>query len=251
MSETTPRLPLLLLPGLLCDAAVWTAQRDALAPLAEMHVPAYGLLDSLPAMAAHVLATAPQPRFALAGHSMGGRVALEVVRQAPERVLGLALLDTGYQPLPDGEAGARERSGRMALLAQARSEGMRAMGRQWARGMVHPDRLAAPLFEAILDMIERSSPAQFEAQITALLARPDATPLLANITCPVLLQCGRDDAWSPLARHEAMLGLLPTGAKIEVIEHAGHMTTMEQPDAVAAGLARWLRRCAQQPRTPA
>lgn len=231
---------LVLLPGLLCDEAVWTAQRDAL-PEARCVVPDFGTLDSLGAMAELVLASVPAPRFALAGHSMGGRVALEIVRRAPQRVERLALLDTGVDPLAPGEAGAAERARRLELLALARSRGMRAMGREWARGMVHPSRLDTPLFEAVLDMIERRTPAVFAAQIAALLARPDARPVLAGTRCDTLLLCGRQDAWSPLARHEQMLALLPA-ARLVVVEDCGHMSTMERPQAVSAALGDWLQR---------
>lgn len=233
---------LMLLPGLMCDDAVWADQVHALSPQAQVRVAAYGLIDSLDGMARHVLATAQADRFAVAGHSMGGRVALEVCRLAPERVLGLALLDTGCAPLVGGDHGDSERSGRLALLAQARAEGMRAMGRAWARGMVHPDRLDTPLFDSLLDMITRSSPDQYAAQINALLKRPDARPLLPQITCPTMLLCGRDDGWSPVARHEEMQAAI-AGATLDVIAHCGHMATMEQPQAVSAVMSRWLRRC--------
>jgi pimeloyl-ACP methyl ester carboxylesterase len=182
----------------------------------------------------------PPGPFALAGHSMGGRVALEVLRQAPARVARLALLDTGYQGLDPGAAGVEERRGRERLLHLARTEGMRAMGRQWARGMVHPSRLDTPLFEAVLQMIERKTPDIFAAQIEALLGRPDATPLLATIRCPTLILCGRDDAWSPLSRHLEMQAAI-AGAQLGVIEDSGHMTTMEQPDAVTQHFVRWLQ----------
>jgi pimeloyl-ACP methyl ester carboxylesterase len=198
-----PKSTLLLLPGLMCDTAAWQGQLDALSALANCQALGYGQLNSIGAMAEHVLAHAPTPRFALAGHSMGGRVALEIVRRAPERVERLALLDTGFHPLQPGAAGEAERAGRFELLALARREGMRAMGRQWARGMVHSDRLGTTVFDEILDMIDRSSPDTFAAQIQALLDRPDATDLLPRIACPTLLLCGRDDGWSPLARHEA------------------------------------------------
>lgn len=233
---------LMLLPGLMCDAAVWAHQVSALP--ARCVVPAWGLRDSLSDMAVQVLQEAPTERFALAGHSMGGRVALEVMRQAPERVERLALLDTGTHTLAGGEAGAKERAGRMALLALAQTRGMRALGGQWARGMVHPDQLATPLFESILAMLERSSPAQFAAQVQALLARPDAASLLADIRCPVLVLCGRDDAWSPPAQHEAMHAALSnaTCSSLCVIDHCGHMSTLEQPAAVTAALASWLVR---------
>lgn len=230
---------LLLLPGLLCDETVWAAQRASLAAIADCRVPVYGALDTIEAMADQVLATAPAGGFALAGHSMGGRVALEVVRRAPERVLRLALLDTGFQALPAGEAGEKERAGRYQLLALARSQGMRAMGAQWARGMVHPERAGDAVFEDILRMIAGNTLAMFESQIRALLSRPDATALLPLIGCPALLLCGRDDAWSPLARHEEMHAAIP-GSRLEIIERSGHMTTMERPRAVSLALQAWL-----------
>jgi pimeloyl-ACP methyl ester carboxylesterase len=233
--------PLVLLPGLLCDAAVWAPQVEALAGRVACHVVDYGERNSLAAMAEHALATAPAQRFALAGHSMGGRVAFEVWRRAPERIERLALLDTSYHPLAEGEAGETERRGRHALLETARREGMRTMARAWALGMVHPDRHAGPVFEAVLDMFERSTPAVFAAQIEALLDRPDATPLLGTIACPTLLLCGRDDGWSPPARHEFMQARI-AASQLVVVEHCGHMSTLEQPGAVTAAFAAWLDR---------
>lgn len=233
------RPTLLLLPGLLCDETVWTAQCADLGGIADCRVPVYRTLASIEAMAEQVLATAPSDTFAMAGHSMGGRVALEVIRRAPERVLRLALLDTGFQALAAGDAGAKERAGRYQLLERARAEGMRAMGEQWARAMVRPERIDDPVFEAILQMIARNTPEMFESQIRALLARPDATALLPLIGCPVLLLCGRDDLWSPLARHEEMQSAI-SGSRLEVIEMSGHMTTMEQPAEVSRALAGWL-----------
>ncbi len=237
-AETEMKPRLVLLPGLLCDEAVWAAQCEALGAF-QCLVPSYGSLDSIAGMARHVLQSVDAPRFSLAGHSMGGRVALEVVRQAPERVERLALLDTGMQALAGGEAGERERQGRMALLDQARREGMRAMGRQWARGMVHPSRLDSPLFEQILEMIERKTPAIFEAQIQALLGRPDTSDVLRSLRIPTLLACGRQDAWSPLSRHEEMQALAPA-SRLVVIEDSGHMSTMEQPAAVSRMLRDWM-----------
>ncbi|MCR5884444.1 alpha/beta hydrolase [Rhizobacter sp. J219] len=232
-------VPLVLLPGLLCDRAVWAPQIEGLRHLAECHVAHYGLLDSLGAMARHVLDTVPAERFALAGHSMGGRVAFEVWRQAPGRVTHLALLDTSYHPLAPGEAGENERLGRHTLLDKARREGMRAMADEWARGMVHESRIGGPVFAAILDMFERSTPEVFGAQIKALLDRPDADPLLPTITCPTLVLCGRDDAWSPPARHEHLQARI-AGSRLVVVERCGHMSTMEQPEAVTQAFARWL-----------
>jgi pimeloyl-ACP methyl ester carboxylesterase len=231
---------LMLLPGLNCDAATWAPQVEALKTQARCVIPAWGLRDSLTAMAEQVLAEAPTERFAVAGHSMGGRVALELMRLAPQRVERLALLSTGTQPLAAGEAGEKEKAGRMALLKIAQEQGMRAMAKQWARGMVHPERLDTPLFEQVLDMLERGSADQFAAQINALLKRPDATPLLASITCPTLVLTGHEDTWSGPAQHEAMAAAIPH-AKLVIVEHCGHMCTMEQPQALSAALAGWLR----------
>lgn len=232
---------LMLLPGLNCDAAVWAPQVAALKDQVNCVVPAWGLRDSLTAMAEQVLAEAPTERFAVAGHSMGGRVALEVFRLAPQRVERLALLSTGTHPLAAGEAGEKEKAGRLALLQIARTQGMRAMGQQWARGMVHRDRLDTPVFEEVLDMLERGSAEQYAAQINALLTRPDAGPLLPTIACPTLVLTGREDAWSGPAQHEAMAAAIP-GAQLVIVEHCGHMCTMEQPQAVSEALTAWLRR---------
>ncbi|GGO83473.1 hydrolase [Marinobacterium nitratireducens] len=229
---------LLLLPGLLCDRAVWQDQIKALHDI-DCRVPDYGSAASIEDMAQIALQDAA-PRFALAGHSMGGRVALEICRQAPERVTRLMLLDTGFQPRAQGEAGAREEQGRLALLRQAREHGMREMGSTWLNGMVHPSRLEdSELVGQILAMIERKTPTIFAAQIEALLSRPDASPLLPRLACPTWLVCGREDSWSPLQRHEEMARLVP-GSRLEVIEDSGHMTTMERPEAVSALLRQWL-----------
>lgn len=232
---------LMLLPGLNCDAAVWAPQVAALQGQARCVVPAWGLRDSLTAMAQQVLAEAPTERFSVAGHSMGGRVALEVMRLAPQRVERLALLDTGTHPLAAGEAGEKEREGRMALLRIAQQQGMRVMAQEWARGMVHSDRIGGPVFDEVLAMFDRGSAAQYAAQINALLTRPDAAPLLPGITCPTLVLTGRQDAWSGPAQHEAMAAAIPN-AQLVIVEDSGHMTTLEQPQVVSAALANWLRR---------
>lgn len=239
----TNKLTTIFLPGLLCDAAVWPAQRAAFEDRSDCRIADYGMLDSLPGMAASVLEDAPR-EFLLVAHSMGGRVALEMLRLAQDRIKGLALLDTGYQARDPGAAGERETNSRMALVALARQSGMRAMGAQWARGMVHPDRLGdAPLMETILDMIERKSLSVFEAQVRALLARPDAGPLLPLIRCPTLLLCGREDTWSPPARHEEMARLIP-GARLVLVDDCGHMSTLERSGEVNAALLAWLAQIA-------
>jgi pimeloyl-ACP methyl ester carboxylesterase len=229
--------PLVLVPGLLCDEAVWAPQIRALQARFPVQVPHHGERDSLGAMAEAILAQAA-PRFALAGHSMGGRVALEVYARAPERVTRLALLDTGYEGFADGAAG--ERDGRLRLLGIARSQGMRPMGADWARGMVHPARLTdTALMEAILDMIARANPAVFAAQIRALLARPDRTALLPRIAVPTLVLCGHEDSWSPIERHRVMAAQIPHSVLVDIPD-SGHMCTMERPEEVSQALRAWL-----------
>lgn len=231
---------LLLLPGLLCDAAVWAPVLPRLALVAECRIPEYADETSLGAMAERVLATAP-PTFAVAGHSMGGRVALEIVRRAPQRVERLAVLDSGYRTRPDGAAGEQERAGRLALLGIARTQGMRAMASAWVQPMVHPARRDdAALIRAILDMFERRTPAQYAGQIEALLARPDATEVLRSVACPTLILGGREDGWSPPAQQQEMAALV-RGARLAIVDDCGHMATMERPEDVAAALTDWLR----------
>lgn len=229
-----------LVPGLTCDAAVWRHQASVLGRHFNVHITSHDGSDSLGRMAEHVLATAPE-RFALAGHSMGGRVALEVMALAPERVSRLALLDTGFEALPGGDAGAREKAKRARLVEIARSEGMLAMGKEWAVGMVHPARLDDDaLMEGIHRMIARCPLPHFEAQIRALLARPDRGELLRAIRVPTLVLCGREDAWSPPSQHVEMAGRIAHANLVEV-PHCGHMCTMEQPEAITHALANWLQ----------
>lgn len=233
------RETVVFLPGLLSDDAVWQPQVARLSARYDCIVADYGAADSIAAMAQAALAAAP-PRFSLVGHSMGGRVALEVMRSSPRRVTRLALLDTGYQARPQGERGEAEARTRLALLELARAEGMRVMGREWLRGMLHPERLRdGPLIESLLDMIERKSAGTFAAQIDALLNRPSAEEVLRAIRCQTLVVCGRQDQWAPLLRHEDMSRMI-AGASLAVIEDSGHMVTLERPEEVTTALASWL-----------
>lgn len=233
--------PLLLIPGLMCNEAVWDPVIPWLSPLVSCRVVDHGVANSLPLMAQQLLRDAPA-RFALAGHSMGARVAIEVFRQAPERVSRIALLDSGHLPLPLGEAGEQEKEKRHQLLHIARTQGVRSMARVWVQGMVHPQRLSdAALIESIVQMFERKAPEIFAAQIQALLDRPDARPVLQVLDVPTLIACGDQDLWAPVAQHQAMQALVPH-AVLEVISDAGHMAPMERPQATAEVLLRWLDR---------
>jgi pimeloyl-ACP methyl ester carboxylesterase len=230
---------MLLLPGLMCDHTFWAALATEMPPRMRCKVVDYGDADTITGMAEITLASAPR-QFALAGHSMGGRVALEVMRMAPERVQKLVLMDTGYLPLAAGDKGETEKAGRRALMDVANREGVRAMAHEWVKGMVHPDRLKdALLIETILRMFERRSAGRFAHQQAALLARPDASPVLTALSVPTLLMCGRQDSWATVAQHEAMQALAPH-ASLAVIEDAGHMVLMERPEASVHAILQFL-----------
>lgn len=238
MKEIPLTLPLLVLPGLMCDAIFWQPLVDTL----PCQVVDYGDANSITAMAEVVLAvaSASSSGFALAGHSMGGRVALEVARLAPERVEKIILMDTGYLPPQPGSVGDTEKAGRMALVDMARNQGVRAMGQVWVKGMVHPDRLNdARLIETILTMFEGKTAERFTRQQHALLNRPDASGVLAVLRVPTLLLCGRQDSWANVAQHTAMQGLVPH-AQLSVIEDAGHMVLMEKPEATVQAIRQFL-----------
>src|SRR5579863_9413879 len=235
------RQAVILLPGLVCDQTVWQQQIDALSDVADSTCADYGTLDSLPAMAEAVLRAAPE-RFSLAGHSMGGRVALQVYRLAPHRVARIALLDTGYLPLAAAEAGQQEAEARKRgeLVALAQSQGMRAMLRQWLPPMIAPRRINdTVLVNAIVEMMSRKTPEIFAAQVRALLARPDASAVLEQIRCPALVLTGSEDGWSTPAQHAAMAAKIP-GSQLVIVPDSGHMSTMERPAAVSAALRAWL-----------
>jgi pimeloyl-ACP methyl ester carboxylesterase len=235
------RIPLVLLPGLVCDAAVWLHARATLSPRTQVTIAGYGSLDSLGAMAEKVLRESP-PRFTVAGHSMGGRIALEVLRRAPERVAGIALLDTGVQPLASGEAGQREVAGRQELVQLARERGMAQMAARWVQGMIWGPRLhETALVASVIEMFTRSSAETFAAQIRALIARPDASALLPGIRCPALVLCGEQDSWAPAERHREMAAKIPD-AQLVLVPECGHMCTLERPEAVTGALIDWYER---------
>jgi len=225
---------LFLLPGLMCDEAVWEHQYAHLSDHARILIPDFRGYDSLIAMAQHVLDMAPE-RYAVAGHSMGGRVALELFNLAPTRVTRLALLDTGVHPQTEGEIKIRQSYIDMALTG-----GMQAVADAWIKPMLHPDRHKdTELIKRITAMLERTTIDEFIWQIRALLDRPDASVYLPKIRCRTMLLVGSHDTWSPPNQHEEMLNLIQN-ADITIIENAGHMTPMEKPEAVTEALRNWL-----------
>jgi pimeloyl-ACP methyl ester carboxylesterase len=228
--------PLVLLSGLLSDDLIWAGVALRLADRATVRIVNFPDLSSIGAMADRVLEISPM-RFALAGHSMGGRVALEVIRRAPDRVRGLALLNTGVHPLRDGEIASRGE-----LVRIARERGMAAVAAAWLPPMMGspPERINA-LMPLLTAMVERSTPESFAGQIKALIERPDAEAVLPSINVPTLLMSGTHDTWSPVDQHRAMQRQIPH-ATLVAIEDAGHMAPIEQPVAVAAALREWLGR---------
>lgn len=228
--------PLVLIPGLLCDGAVWQAQLHGLAEAARMHVADVTRDDSMAAMAARVLAEAPFERFALAGFSMGGYVAFEVLRQGPARVSRLALLDTSARP----DTPERSRQRREFVALALRERGFTPVNRVMLPFMVHASRLHdAPLVAEIRAMADRVGVAAYVRQQEAIIGRADSRPGLARIAVPALVLCGREDALTPLDAHEEMAAGIP-GARLEVVESCGHMAPMERPEAVNSALLKWL-----------
>ncbi len=228
---SSARRPVLyLLPGLLCDGSIFAAQREGLADLCEVRSPHFRGLDSIDAMAQRVLAEAPE-RFALAGFSMAGRVALQIMALAPERVERLCVFDTGVKPPAPGEAQRRQ-----VLVDLAYREGMLALADAWLPPMLAPSsRGNAAITSPLVEMICRSTPDDHALQIKALLSRPDARPVLKKIKCPTLVLCGALDEWAPPAQHREIADAIP-GAKLEVIDGAGHFVSVEQPAAFTRAL---------------
>ncbi len=230
-------LPLLLLSGLACDDRVWREVVPALAPRADIRFLHFDGFSAIPAMAAHVLATAP-PRFVVAGHSMGGRVALAMAGMAPERLGGMALLSTGIRP-----AGPAEPERGVRLMAIARRQGMAALAADWLPPLLCDGPARNPaLFTDLAAMVAARHPDSFCGQVEALLHRPDMTASLAAFPGPVLLLCGAADQWSPPADHLDMAAraVHSVGARVQIIAGAGHFLPVEQPVAVAAALNAWL-----------
>ena len=223
-----------LLCGLLCDAEIWSGIAGELQKFGEVRIFDFPNFSSMQAMAEHVL-TSIAGNFVVVGHSMGGRVALEIVRRSPERVRAVALFNTGTHP-----PGPHEPESRQRLLTLAQQHGMSALAREWLPPMMgRSTDLAGPLMKRLTRMVERATPETFAMQIHALLSRPDASPVLSTVRVPTLLLSGTDDTWSPPTQHQKMQELCPA-AQLVLIERAGHMAPVEQPEKVAATLQSWL-----------
>ena len=226
---------LVLVPGLLCDALLWQAQIEALDGQIKCWVADHTRSDTMAGVAADVLRDAPFESFALAGLSMGGYVALEIVRQAPGRVSHLALLDTSARA--DTPEQLAKREGLISLAARGRFIGVT---QALLPLFVHPSRLDdEKLVATVKEMAGNIGRDAFIRQERAIMTRADSLPLLPAITCPALVLCGRQDAVAPVERHEEMAGAIPA-ATLTIIENCGHLSTLERPAEVSGALKRWL-----------
>lgn len=237
---TTPAL--VLVPGLLCDERLWRHQAEGLADLAgRVLVPDVTGEDSVAGMARGILEAAPG-RFSLAGLSMGGYVSLEILRQAPERVEALALLDTSARADTPEQTEAR-----LSLVRLARSDRFDEVWRALMPKVVHPGRVEDPeLRHAVREMAHAVGPEGFERQERAIIGRPDSRGDLPNISCPTLVLCGWDDALTPPQLHEELADGIP-GAILRRIYSCGHLSTLERPEAVTRAMRGWLGAPADRP----
>jgi pimeloyl-ACP methyl ester carboxylesterase len=233
--------PLVLLPGLLCDAALWEPQLSDLADVCDFFVADLTEQETMKDMAASVLCDSPWKEFALAGLSMGGYVAQEIMRQAPHRVTRLALLDTRSHPeLPE----ETKRRHQFMKLAQT-GRGFTPVTNRMLPLMLHESRVKdAALVNIIREMAERTGVEAYIRQQTAIIARPDFRPLLPTFKCPMLVLCGRQDQLTPLENSEEMAQAIPK-ARLVVVEECGHVSTLERPKEVNRAMRGWLSGGAQ------
>jgi len=229
------RIPLILVPGLLCTDALWQAQVDGLGDVARITVTAeHTRHTDIGAIAGAILAAAP-PRFALAGLSFGGYIAFEIMRRAPHRVERLALLDTTARADPE-----ERRKLRRDLIKQAQIGRFLGVTDKLLPNFIHPDRLGdTALTDAVKNMALSVGRDGFIRQQTAIIGRPESYRDLGEIDCPTLVLVGRQDVLTPLAGHEEMQAAIPN-AKLIVVEDSGHLPTMERPEAVNQAMRDWL-----------
>lgn len=227
-------LPLVLVPGLLCSARLYGFQVAGLWPLGSVTVADHRRDADMAAIATRILADAP-PRFALAGLSMGGYIAFAMMREAPERVAKLALLDTSARPdLPE------QKTSREKFIAMAQAGKLQEVVDTLTPRFIHKNRHNdEPLKKIVREMAAETGSDAFVRQQKAIMSRQDARPLLGAIGCPTLVLVGEGDELTPpeLAK-EISVGI--AGAKLVVVPDCGHLSTLEKPEAVNAALREWL-----------
>ena len=228
-------MPILLVPGLVCSPRIFAPVVPSLWRFGPVTVANHIRDDNMGAIARRILAEAP-PRFALAGHSMGGYIAFEIIRQAPERVARLALLNTQARP-DTAEATAR----RQGMIARARGGEYRAVLDELFPGFVHPSRQTdASLRQIVDDMGDDVGAEAFIRQQMAVMGRPDSRPSLAWIRCPTLVLSGDTDNTIPNSLSQEMADGIH-GARLVILSECGHLPQLERPQATADALVEWLR----------
>ena len=234
-AEAVSRSPhLVLVPGLTCTAELFSPQIAALRAHVGVSVADHSKHDSVAAIAAAILAAAPR-RFALCGLSMGGYIAFEMLRQAPERIERVALLDTAAGP-----DSAAQRARRLRLIAMARGGKYKEVSIALWPLYIHPDRHEDTALKAVvLRMIAETGAETFIRQQSAIMSRADSRPSLARIKCPALVLVGAQDALTPPAEAEAIAAGID-GARLVSVPDCGHLSTLERPAAVNRALADWL-----------
>jgi pimeloyl-ACP methyl ester carboxylesterase len=231
----TDSMPILLVPGLGSSFRSYAPVAPALWPFGPVTVANHSRDDNMGAIARRILAEAP-PRFALAGHSMGGYIAFEIMRQAPQRVLKLALINTQARP-DTPEASARRR----AALARVRAGGLHEVIDEMFPLFVHPSRAGdAAILKLVHDMADDVGAEGFIRHQTAIIARADSRPTMASIRCPTLVLTGDQDQLIPNKLSKEMAEGI-AGAKLVIIADCGHCPQPEQPQATSEALAEWLR----------
>ena len=227
-------IPVVLVPGLLCTAEIWAPQIPALWPYGPVQVASTEYGRTIAEIARSILDAAP-PRFALAGISMGGYVCFEIMRQAPERVVKLALLDTSA--LPDTP---EQSAGRRALLDQFRGGDYAELVGDALTAILHPAHQHDPDLRAVnVRMGTTIGLDGFARQTAAAIGRPDSRPTLATIAVPTLVLVGDADPLTPPERAEEIAAGI-AGARLVVVAECGHGSTLEQPAAVNAALVEWI-----------
>jgi len=232
--------PLLLLPGIMNDARVWHPVEEALPRGRKVVVGNTHLHDHVSAIAAAAIESMPPGKFAVGGFSLGGYVALEVCRQAPDRIAGVALLDTGARA--DTEESRQNRSKTLASLASGEATFDEVAG-AFPPKLLHPSHVNdSALVALLLDMAKRTGREGFMRQQQAAMSRPDNRDVLRTLQGPALVLCGQDDQVTPPALSQEMAELLPGDVTLVLVPQCGHLSTLEQPAAVVAAFVPWIER---------
>ena len=227
-------LPLVLVPGLACSARLYSPQIEALWRFGPITVADHTRDETMDAIAKRILANAP-PRFALAGLSMGGFISLAMMRLAPERIDRLALLDTNARADTPERTAEREK-----FIAMAQAGKFSEVNAALTPRYLHPNHRGEAFRKIVNDMAEDVGADGFIRQQCAIMGRPDSRPMLPGIKCPTLVLVGDSDAATPPELSEEMADAI-SGARLVIVKDCGHLSTIEQPQAVNAAMADWLQ----------